>query len=86
MPTVSNFDRQLPSYNILGPGFRKVNIVTHELIREFQTFYTLISYFETIVHKMPSLTCINDKQGIHIVPGRAPAPRRVLKVVVVVVV
>ena len=80
MPTVSNFVRQLPFIKlhiILGPGVRKVNIACHSLIDQRISNFI----FQTILHKMPSLTCSYDKQGVHNVPGRVPAPRGVLKVV-----
>ena len=30
------------------------------------------------MHKMATLTCIYDKQGVHNVLGRVPGPRRVI--------
>ena len=59
--------------------FRKKNKLsfTHEMIREFQSSNPGRQEFQ-IVHKMASLTCIYDKQGVHNVLGRVPGPRRVI--------
>ena len=59
---------------------RRRNIACHSS-RIDQRISNFLLLFQTIEHKIPSLTCIYDKQGLHKVPDRAPAPKRVVKVV-----